>query len=120
QMHRRAATIGSQFGNDGILRLVARESLREFADDMAQPMDLLLARHVAEATAGILDILLAAHDLPKSLRRLSVRLPQIDLEDQAVAPRLVVEHDLDRRIGVDATIPIMLAVDLDGRKCRWQ
>ena len=119
-MHACAATVGDQLADRRIRGRVLWQSLRQLPDHVAEPMDLLLAHDMAEAAAGELDVLLPASHLPDRLRRRPVRLPQIDREDQAVAPRIVVEDDLDRRVRIDAAIPIELAFDLDRRKCRRQ
>ena len=41
-------------------------------------------------------------------------------EDQRIAPRIVVEDRLGRRIGENSAVPIELAVDANGRKGRRQ
>ena len=69
-------------------------------------MDLRLAGDVALATAGELDVLVARNDLLDGARVLATRLPHIDGKDQCVTPWHIVEDDLDRRVRVDATIPI--------------
>ena len=61
-----------------------RQLLRQFADDMAQPVDLLLARDVAVVAAGVLDVLLPAADLPDRLRLGPVSGSTADREDQRV------------------------------------
>jgi len=42
--------------------------------------------------------------------------PQVHLEGERILPRLGVEHPLQRRVGDDAAVPVVLAVDLD----RWE
>ena len=40
-------------------------------------------------------------------------LKQIDLEDQEIAVDLGIQHEVERRVGGDAAVPVMLAVDQD-------
>src|SRR5213079_3278158 len=46
----------------------------------------------------------------------SRRLPDVGGEDERVAPRVVVENHLERRVGVEAAVPVRLAVDAHRRK----
>src|SRR5215475_3561418 len=75
---------------------------------------------MTDDAARILDVLLPAENIPDRLRRVTARLPDIDRQDQGVATRMVVEDDLDRCIGVEAAVPIGLAIDVNGRKPRRQ
>src|SRR5213075_3587600 len=53
-------------------------------------------------------------------RQRPARAEQVDLEDQEVAGGLRIQYIIQRRVGRDATVPEMLAVNFDGRKARWQ
>jgi hypothetical protein len=94
--------------------------LDQLADDMAQAVDLLLARNVAVGAAGELDVLLPAHHLPDRIGCIALRVPKLHGEDQRVAARVVVEHGFDRRVGVDAAVPKELIADAHRRKRRRQ
>ena len=48
------------------------------------------------------------------------RAEQVDLEDQEIAIDLGIQHEIQRRVGGKAAIPIVLAVDDDGGKTRRQ
>ena len=109
----RSCTIGSA-------RSPRRQALGQFAHDVAQPMDLRLAGDVALAAAGELDVLVARHHLLDRRRMRAGGLPHVDREDQRVAARHVVEHDLDGRVRIDAAVPVRLAIDGDRRKGRRQ
>ena len=64
QMHRAAAAIGRELGDHRIAHCLLRQARGQLAHHVPEAMQLLLARHVAEAAAGILDILVPRHDLP--------------------------------------------------------
>lgn len=61
--------------------------LHQFADHMAQAVDLLLPRDVAAGTAGELDVLLPAHHLPDRLRLGRRLVTDVDREVQRVVAR---------------------------------
>ena len=83
-------------------------------------VDLLLACDMALGAARELDVLLPAHHLPDRFGLRTFGIPHVDGEDHRVAARLVVEHRLDRRIGVDAAVPVGVAVDAHRGKRRRQ
>src|ERR1043166_895583 len=60
QMHRRPAAVRGKLTHRRIIQLAFRQLLCQLADDMAQAVELLLPGDVAEAPAGVLDLLLAA------------------------------------------------------------
>jgi hypothetical protein len=45
-----------------------------------------------------------------------VRGKQVDLEDHAAAAWIIVHHVLQWRVGKEASVPILLAIDLNRRK----
>ena len=92
--------------------------LGDLADDVTQMVDLLLPGNVALGAARVLNVLLPAHDLPQRVRLGTLRVPHVRGKDHRVLARLVIEHGLDRRVRIDASVPIGLAVDADGRKRR--
>src|SRR5262245_22812017 len=117
-MHGRATPPGCELFHLGVPLLFSGKISGELADYMAQTVDLFLARDMTVRTACVLDILLASHYLPQGLGLGAHRLPDIDPEDDRIAPGLVVEHRLDRRVGVNASVPISLTTDTDCRKRR--
>src|SRR5262249_41546593 len=46
--------------------------------------------------------------------------PKVDLERERVFSRLAVEHPLQRSVGNKSTVPVILPVDLGGRKAGGQ
>jgi hypothetical protein len=62
----------------------------------------------------------AGPNIGKGLRKVAARVPQIDLEGKRVEPWLAVDDTLEGRIGDAAAIPIVLALNLNGRKARRQ
>ena len=117
-MHRGAAAIGCEFLAVAVGLLVRRQLLRQLPDHVAQPMDLLLPNDVAVGAAGVLDVFLPADHLPDRFGLRAGLVPDVDGEDQRVAPRVVVEYRFDRGVGVDAAVPIRMAVDAHRRKSR--
>jgi hypothetical protein len=54
-------------------------------------------------------------------RTRALRAPEIDLKcERILAARIAIDHPLQRRIGHEAAIPVMLAIDLNRRKSRWK
>ena len=87
---------------------------------MAQSVGLLVSRDLACDPAGILDVLVAVEDFRHRAWLGADRIPEVDGEDQRVPARVVVKHHLGRRVGEDAAVPVQLAVDAHGGKCRRQ
>src|SRR5882672_2400360 len=65
------------------------------------------------------DVLRPQIGIGKIVWELALCAPEIDLEGERVSPRPTVEHPLQGRVGNYATIPIILAIDLGGRKA-WR
>ena len=91
---------------------------RELLDHVTQPVDLRLACNMRGHAARVLNVLLAVQDLPHCLRRRPDGVPHMHGKHERVAPRIVVKDGFGRRIGKDAAVPIMLAIDAHGRKRR--
>src|SRR5262245_46045564 len=53
-------------------------------------------------------------------RQLAAALKNIDLERQAAAPRIVIQHVLQRRGGDETAVPVVFAVHLKRLTTRWQ
>ena len=115
-MHPGQAAIGRHFAEAVVAALVVGDHLAQLGDDVPHPVKLALALDVGCGAARILNVLLAVHDLPHGLRLGAMRVPDVDREDQAIAARIVVEHDLDRRVRKNPAVPIKLAVDADRRE----
>ena len=64
-MHERSAPVGGELLHFRADALIFRHQLDEFADDVAEPMKVLLAGDVAVVAARELDILLAADGPPE-------------------------------------------------------
>jgi hypothetical protein len=60
-------------------------------------------------------------DLCKVARKCALRAPEVDLEGERVlAAGVALYHPLQRRVGHEAAIPVVLAIDFDRGKARWQ
>ena len=70
-------------------------------------------------TAGITNIFIALGDLSEIGRHAAVRRENVDLKDQAAAPRIVVHHVRERCVGEQSSVPILFPFDLDRRKAGW-
>ena len=67
--------------------------------------------------AGIAYVLLALVDLVKIGRPMvPMRRKQVDLKDHPTAAWIIIHHVLQRGVGEESSVPILLAVDLDGWK----
>ena len=75
---------------------------------------------VEPGPAGEADVLLALGRVDQGPGHRSARGEQVDLEDHEVAPALLVEDVLQRRVRDEAAVPVGLALDLDRREARRQ
>src|SRR6476620_4746093 len=66
--------------------------------------------------AGITNILVALVHFIEFSRQPTLGLEHVDLKRQATAAWRIVQYVLQRRVGAEPTVPIVLAVDLD----RWE
>nr|GEU28368.1 hypothetical protein [Tanacetum cinerariifolium] len=114
-VHGGAAAPARQRAHIGACCHVRRQQQRQFADHVAQPVQLALLLDVAGA-ARVLDLLLLVEYIENALRFGAVRVPYLHREDHGTAARFVVEHRLDGRVGVDAAVPVRFTVDAHGGK----
>src|SRR5262249_42933385 len=94
--------------------------LEQGSEGDAQPLCALVevcCRPRAAREADLLHPYIGVHEIAWQL---TLCVPEIDLEGERVSPRPAVEHPLQGRIGDDAAIPIVLAIDLGGRKAGRQ
>src|SRR5918994_1376253 len=115
-MHPGQAAVANKFLRLSPVPLGFWQPAREFGNDVAQPVDLLLPGDVADGAAGVLNVLLAVHDLPNRLRFGSLRVPDMNREHDRVLPWVIVEHRLDGRVRQNAAVPVEIAVDAHGWK----
>src|SRR5450756_2118004 len=105
-------------------RGIVPEIIRQFADQIAQRLadvvDLLVLVGIHPGAAGKADVLFALGGFQQGDRQQPAGAEQIDLEDQQVIGDLGVQHIVERGVGGDAAVPVMLAFDLDRRKARRQ
>src|ERR1700730_3254516 len=92
----------------------------QFAQRLAGDVDLLVLVGIHAVAAGIADVLLALRRLQQRSRQRTARAEQIDLEDQEILLGFFIQHVIQRGVGGDAAVPVMLAFNLDGRKARRQ
>src|SRR5436190_10608872 len=119
-VHRRTAAPGGEFPGMWGIAETGRKLLRKLSDNVAQVVDLLLARDMALGPARELDVLLSSHHLPHRSRLRAFRIPDVHGKDHRIPPRLVVEHRLDWGIRIDAAVPVRLTVDPHSGKRRRQ
>ena len=105
-------------------RRIVLEVIRQLGDQVAQRLarvvDLAVLVGVQPGAAGIADVLLALRHLLHGGRQRPARAEQVGLKDQQVGGVLLVQHVIERRIGGDAAVPVIVAVDLDRRESRRQ
>src|SRR6516165_2657859 len=94
--------------------------LGKLRDDMAQAMRIPLPSDMIGDAARILDVLLPVQYLPDRVGLRPRGIPHVDRKDQRIAPRMVIEDGLGRRVGEDPAIPVEIAVNANGRESRWQ
>ena len=83
----------------------------QIADRLAGVVNLPVLVGIHARAAGEANILLAFGRLQHGLRQRPAGTEEIDLENQKVVDGFHIQHIIERRIGGDAAIPIMLAVD---------
>src|SRR3569832_28023 len=113
-MHAGKAAIARDLTHEIVFERFRGQTGGQLGNDVAQAVDLALARDMRSRAARILEVLLAVHHLQDRVRLGSVRIPEMDCEDERVLARLVVEHGFDGCVGKDAAIPIELPADADG------
>ena len=88
----------------------------------ARRIDLLLFELIARqpGAARVADFLLARLCLDQIARKLAAGAPQIDLKGERVLAGPAVEHPVERRIGDEPTVPILLTLDLGRREAGRQ
>src|SRR3954451_22119785 len=87
---------------------------------MTEAMHLFLPGNVADSSAGVLNVLLAVHDLPNRFGFGALRVPNVDSENDRISSRVVIEDSLHRRVRQDSAVPVQILVDPDSWECRWQ
>jgi hypothetical protein len=104
-------------------RRIAFQLIRQFVDQIAQRpsdvVDLLVLVGIHAGAAGKTDVLFALRGFQQRRWQEPAGAEQVDLEDQQVIHD-VVEHVVEWRVGGDAAIPKMFAVDFDRRKAGRQ
>ena len=115
----REPRLAQQLGRWIVLQIIGK-----FADQIAHRhagiVNLPVLVGIHAGAAGEANVLLALGGLEQRHRQQPARAEQIDLEDQEVAVDLFIKHEVERRVGGDAAIPVMFAFDDDGRKARRQ
>jgi hypothetical protein len=94
--------------------------LEEVRDGYAQSLGAFVMVGRRPCSTGELNFLLPHLGFAEIERQFTARTPEIDLKGQRVQPRSAVEHPLQRRIGNEAAVPIIFAVDFGGRETRRQ
>src|SRR2546426_5909037 len=81
-MHGGAAAVAGVALDVGVAALLLGPGMRELGDDVAQAVDLLVARGVAVGAARVLGVLLAAEAGPDRLRLRTRGLPDVDRSEE--------------------------------------
>jgi hypothetical protein len=88
----------------------------KLADHVTQAMELLLASDMAHNAARILNVFVSMQHVPNRFRLGSRGVPHIDHEDKRVAPGIIIENRFGRGVRQNTAVPIILAINADGRK----
>ena len=97
-VHKGLAAVCREFFHLRRVALVLRNKSDQLADDVAQPVNDLLARDVTDLAAGKLDVFLAAEYVQERLWFRSGAVPHLVGEDDRIAPGIIVKHGLDGRV----------------------
>src|SRR3984957_2473669 len=104
-------------------RRIALQLLGQFADQVAQRpagiVNLFVLVGVHSGAAGKANVLFALRSLQQRNRQMTARAEQVDLKDQKCVGVVFIQHVIERRVGGDAAVPVMLAFDHDGREA-WR
>src|SRR5262249_37609824 len=112
--------LGGQHGHLGKIAQLLGKPLEQGRDGDASLLCVLVEVYSRPRTAREADLLRPHIGIEKIAWQLALRVPEIDLEGERVSPRPAVEHPLQRCVGNEATIPIILAIDLGGWKAGRQ
>ena len=97
-----------------LLLKISRKPAQQGSQGALDPVHVLELAGARSRSARKLDLLLTCGDFRHVARRLPLRAPKIDLEGERVlAAGIVLNHPLQRRVGHEAAIPVLLAIDLD-------
>src|ERR1700733_8342317 len=117
-MHGSCTAVVGEFLDLRGVSLLLGEHVDQCAHDVPHAVKLGLRCDMTHGSAAEHNVFLAREDLSNRFGFLTSRVPDLHGEDDGTPPRIVIEYGLDRRIGVNAPIPIGLSVDPDRRKCR--
>ena len=87
---------------------------------MAHPLHALEAARAGAGSARVDDLLPPRLDFGHMAREIAACAPEIDLEGKGVLPWHVFDDPFERRVGDEAAILIMLALDLNSGKAGRQ
>ena len=99
-----------------LLRKLAQQSINRTPNPL-HAFEVVGAR---PRSARVLDFLLTCDHFGNIARSLATRAPEIDLKGERISLVAIIDHPLQRRVGDETAIPVVLAFDLDGRKARRQ
>src|SRR5262245_18921811 len=112
--------LGGQQGHLGKIAQLIGKPLEQDRKGDAYLLCVLVQVYSRPGAARKADLLRPHVGIEKIAWQFTQCVPEIDLERERVSPRPVVEHPLQGRVGNETTIPIVLAIDLCGRKARRQ
>src|SRR5258708_22848215 len=101
------------------LRIVGK-SLPKHIDAMAQIVQLPQRVRTRTRSAGIADVLVPLGNLVQIPGQGAAGRKKVHLEDEMATARVILDDVLQRRIGYQAAVPIVLSVDFHGGKARRQ
>ncbi|MAB12575.1 MAG: hypothetical protein CMI59_01575, partial [Parvibaculum sp.] len=90
-----------------------RQLFQQVADGLFHTVAAAEHIGVEARAAGVADVLLAFGHLADGARQGAACIEEIDLEDAHIVHRVFLQHILKWRVGDDAAVPVMLAVDFD-------
>src|SRR5215472_14694786 len=112
--------LGGKHDNFGKIAQLVWKSLEQIRKCDASLLCVLVQVYSRPCATGKTDLLRPHIGIEKIAWQFALCAPEIDLEGERVSSGPAVEHPLQRRVGNEAAIPIVLAIDLGGRKARRQ
>src|SRR5260370_31167412 len=98
---------------------IVGKSLPAHLDAVAQIVQLPQCVRTRPRSAGIADVLVPLGNLVQIPGQGTAGREKVHLEDEMATARVILDHVLQRRIGYQATVPIVLSVHFPGGKA-WR
>ena len=104
-----------------VLLKIAREPAEKSRKSTLHTVHALELFGARARAARKLNFLVTCGDFGQVARKRTLRVPEVNLKcERVLATGVALDYPLQRRIGYKAAIPVLLAIDFDGRKAGRQ